>query len=133
MHDSDHQGSAVTATSIDDLPCLVQLPASWLERYGEHAPPMEHDQRRFPRLACGSHAKAALEYRATLPSRPRDAISWAVYPVSISRGGLAFLHSEQLFPCEKFQISFADGKNIEIEIARCRRIGPRCFEVGARF
>ncbi|MCG8585735.1 MAG: hypothetical protein MI757_13595 [Pirellulales bacterium] len=133
MPDSNCQG-AVATPSIDELPCLVQLPEGWFDERGEHTAPMEHDQRRFPRRACGSSSiKAALEYQTTLPTRPRDSITWAVYPVSVSRGGLALLHSEPLYPCEKLRLTLADGKTYEVEVARCRRIGPRCFEIGVRF
>lgn len=133
MSDSSSQ-STIANASFDDLPCLVQLPEGWFDEHGVHTTPLEHDQRRFPRRACGSiQAKAALEYRTTLPARQRDATTWAVYPVSISRGGLAFLHSEPLFPHEKFRISLADENCYEVEVARCRRIGPRCFEIGVRF
>jgi hypothetical protein len=134
MFNADNENSSVATPSIDELPCLVNLPAGWLDQYGHDRAPQENDQRRFPRVGCGaSQAKAALEYRTTLPAKPRDAVAWAVYPVSISRGGIAFLHSEPLYPRESFQIRFPDGRSCNIEITRCRRVGDRCFEVGAQF
>jgi hypothetical protein len=138
MYDSSDATAQVVAdvasVPMDELPCLVQLPDAWLEKYGHRAPPMENDQRRFPRVACGGlNAKAALEYRSTLPAHPRDEVTWAIYPVSVSRGGMAFLHSEPLYPGEKFFIRLSDEKSYDVEVARCRRVGPRCFEIGARF
>ena len=134
MFDRDDQGSSVEVPSIDDLPCLVKLPPGWLERYGAHTAPMDNDKRRFPRIPCGAlETKAALEYRTTLPSRPRDELTFAIYPASISRGGIAFLHYEPLYPCESFRIRFRDGRACEVEVARCRKVGDRCFEIGARF
>ncbi len=133
MFDPSNQDAQI-APRIDELPCQIRLPEAWLEQYSSETNAVDGDQRRFPRHPCGSpQAKAALEYRSTLPSRPREPTVWAVYPVSISRGGLAFLHSEPLYPCEKFRISLPNGKAFEIEVARCRRVGDRCFEVGARF
>ena len=77
MLDTDNQSSSVT-TSIEELPCLVQSPTGWLDQYGDHAQPLENDKRRFPRVACGAaQAKAALEYRTTLPAKPRDPMTWA--------------------------------------------------------
>ena len=133
MSDPNHSATGVKP-NIEELPCFVRLPEACLERYLSETNAVNDDQRRFPRMACGSStAKVALEYQSTLPSRPRDEHTCAVYPVSISRGGLAFLHSEALYPCEKFRIQFPDGRSCEIEVARCRRVGDRCFEVGARF
>lgn len=133
MFDSNSETS-VAETPVDSLPCLVQLPTGWVEQYAANATPLENDQRRFPRLACGgAQAKAALEYRTTLPGRPREATAWGIYPVSVSRGGMAFLHSEQLFPGEKFTVRISAEKTYEVEVARCRRIGPRCFEIGTKF
>jgi hypothetical protein len=62
--------------------------------------------------------------------------------IDVSRSGLAFYHSEQLFPTERLQIVFKSqkilsllnsGPNRYIEVVRCRYIQRNCFEVGACF
>ncbi|MBN2476776.1 MAG: PilZ domain-containing protein [Pirellulales bacterium] len=115
------------------LRCEVDLPDSWSESplEGKMLLGSSFDQRRFPRFqirVCG-----ALRYRQSLPALPRAEAWHRVFARDISRCGLAFLHSEQLFPREQMRLVLPDGKESLIEVARCRQIQPRCFEVGVRF
>jgi len=114
-------------------PCLVRLPPDWsdfFEKTGLVQGVMA-ERRQFPRINLRS--RAVLQYRQTFPSLPRPAFTYTVYTKDISRSGLAFLHGEQLYPSEQMIIILPDGKPRKIEIVRCRRIGPSCFEIGARF
>ncbi len=51
----------------------------------------------------------------------------------ISRSGVRFLHSEQILPTEQMLLVMPDFKRRYVEIVRCRRLGDRYFEIGARF
>jgi hypothetical protein len=95
------------------------------------APPQELDTRRFPRRYLV--AQAVVEYRDGLPAHPRHPQRHNVVVADLSRGGLRFLHSEQLFPGELAIIQIAAGKQMHIEVARCRKIADCCYEVGAMF
>ena len=95
------------------------------------APPQPGDIRQFPRRHVV--AQAIIEYRDGLPAHPRQPHRHNVIVADLSRGGLRFLHSEQAFPGEMAIIQIAAGKQMCIEIARCRKIADACYEVGARF
>lgn len=56
-----------------------------------------------------------------------------IYLQDLSRGGIGFLHFEQLYRGERTQVLFVNGRSMLIEIARCRRIRENCFSVGASF
>ena len=122
-----------TPDMIALLPCEVQLPDTWVEGANEADGfvAVHRDCRRFHRR--GFCSIAALEYRQSFPSMRRPSIRHRVYTIDLARGGLSFLHSEQLFPREWAGIILLDGSDHEIEIIHCRRIQDRCFEIGARF
>ena len=95
------------------------------------APPQSSDIRQFPRRHVV--AQAVLEYRDGLPAHPRQPQRHNVIVADLSRAGLRFLHSEQFFPGELAVIQIAAGKQMCIEVARCRKVADLCYEVGARF
>lgn len=108
---------------LDGLPC----------RPADNAPavPTENDQRRFrrQRVFCA----AALRLAPTLQALPR-AVEWHKIVVrDVGRGGVGFLHSQQLYPSERLQMVFPDLRTHYIEVVRCRKLGDHCFEVGAQF
>lgn len=122
-----------TLDMILSLPCDVQLPNTWLKGEGDRKAfvAVHEEPRRFRR--CKFCASAALEYRQSFQSMRRPSTWHRIYTVNLARGGLSFLHSEQLFPQERAGIILLDGGDHDIEIVRCRRIQDRCFEIGARF
>ena len=96
-----------------------------------YLPPAPNDQRRFPRAIFRS--VAALWHRQTIPALPRENQWYKVYTRDLSRGGLGFLHSEQLYPSEILAIVLPDGQPRGIRITRCLRLGEKCYEHGASF
>jgi len=130
------QGDARRKQLIDlvrGLKCQVELPPSWkdfFDRSGRMLTSFD-EQRRFPRSYL--RTKAALEYRQSFPALARHSTWHGVYSASMSRGGMSFLHFEQLFPKEQMNLVLLDGKLRPIEVVRCRRVQERCFEIGAVF
>lgn len=118
---------------LANAPCLVRLPPQWEDFFEKTGwvPAILPDRRRFPRVYL--RTQALLVYRQTFPALPRPAIAYTVYTKDISRGGIGFLHGEQLFPSEQMILILPDGKARLIQVVRCRRIGPNCFEIGAQF
>ncbi|NQU24260.1 MAG: PilZ domain-containing protein [Candidatus Nealsonbacteria bacterium] len=138
MLDRDHEQLAQSVA--ERLDCQVELPESWSGFFDQTgwSSSGEGDRRRFPRLK--SRTLAVLEYRHTLSSVPRESRRYAVYLKDVSRGGVAFMHHEQLFPAERMRLIMPCDKARElvgqtdwiVEIIRCVRVGARCFEVGVR-
>ena len=113
--------------------CEIDLPVAWRNFFDESGvmPTCIGDTRRFPRFYV--RGKGALECRQSLPGKPRPAQWHGIYTKNVSREGLGFLHSEQLFPRERMRVLLVDGVLRAIEVACCRRIQRRCYEIGARF
>ncbi|MHB8970071.1 MAG: PilZ domain-containing protein [Pirellulaceae bacterium] len=93
--------------------------------------PIDDDQRRFGRKRlCGV---AALQHRTSLRALPRATQWHKIVVCDISRGGIRFLHSEQIFPDEQMLLVLPDFKRRFVEITRCRCLGDHYFEIGAGF
>ena len=118
---------------IELLPCEVELPSWWAgdPESGQAFTSVPKDSRRFTRRDFRSCA--ALEYRETFPSFRRPQTRHRIYMINVARGGISFLHGEELFPRERMRVVLRDGCDRLIEIVRCRRVQDQCFEVGARF
>jgi hypothetical protein len=88
------------------------------------------DKRRFKRLKF--NFDLALQYQQSFPSLQRPTGWSRIRSIDISRNGLGFYHSEQMFPHETAKIMLQDGNTHQIEVARCKRIRENCFEIGAK-
>jgi hypothetical protein len=127
---------------ISDLRCEIELPPCMSEFFDiPHSEVvMADDRRRYKRWNC--RTVGALECRQTF-TKLRRLPSWhQVFIKDVSLGGLAFLHSEQLFPLEQMRILLPeitikplskDHRKRIVEVLRCRKCGNRCFEIGAKF
>ncbi len=49
----------------------------------------------------------------------------------LSRTGIGVLYHQQIYPQELFQVRF-QGRLINAVAVRCRRLGEKCYETGAR-
>jgi hypothetical protein len=104
------------------LGCEVVLPEP-LEAFLSPKGPLPAefvDQRRYRRF----HYRL----KAILTRNGRHA---AVYTKNIARGGLCFLHCEQLFPLEEVSLFLPTGDKVRLIVRRCRRQRENCFECGA--
>ena len=119
--------------AVGPLKCEVELPSSWTDYFDRRGmmPTCLQEKRRFPRSYL--RTSAALEYRQSFPALPRSATWYEVYTKDVSRGGVAFLHGEELYPMEQMSLVLPDGRLHPIEVVRCRRIQDRSFEIGAVF
>ena len=114
-------------------PCRLSFPESarWLLETKGVMPSMEGDGRRFPRHR--TQGWAVLEYQPTFPSLQRPAELHPVLLVNISRGGVAFLHSEQLFPLEHLLLTLHNGTPRTVKVLHCRQLDPCCYLFGCEF
>lgn len=117
---------------LAQLPCLVEIPERRKTELSIEGvlPSFDGDKRRFARRRALS--KAICKLTDKLPTIERDDQFRVVLTYDISRGGVSFLHFEQLFPCEGGQLWFSDNRQ-SFEVVRCRRWGPRCFQVSGSF
>lgn len=131
MLDQCHESSL--SDWLAGCPCCVELPAAWQDFFDRTGviPSFPGDDRRFPRFYI--RGRAAISVVEALPARPRDSAWHGVFTKDISRGGIRFLHSEQLFPHERLEIVLPDGSKRQVEVARCGRVQRRCFDIEVRF
>lgn len=114
---------------IDSVPCLVEVPSALAELLQEegYAAPSPMEERKYARYRyC---RPAALQIIEDLPLLPRMRKIGGAYLVSVSIGGAAVLFDEQLYPRERVRIWIA-ADALTGTVARCRRVGPKCYEVG---
>jgi hypothetical protein len=110
--------------------CDVAVPSEWQDRLSRRGlgPAMPSDRRRFVRhtFPC----RAILEMRQTLPAIPRRHIIKQVVTRDLSREGIGFLASQQLYPGERIALWLPRGKK-NLTVVRCVEHGENCYEVGA--
>jgi hypothetical protein len=122
--------SKVLTKLLDTCECDLAVPSEWevrLEQRGVIDPVLD-DRRQHVRhrFSCW----AVLQCDQTFPSIPRESALTQVLTSNVSRDGLAFLHSEQLFPGERVLLWLPIGKRVYV-VERCIEHEDNCFEIGA--
>ncbi len=110
----------------------VTLPVEWGDFFEkrENVHPYPDDRRRFARRDF--RAECILELEQSILNIPRQHQYYHVYTKNVSRGGIGFLHSQQLFPGERALLWLPTSK-ISVCVARCYRHNSSCYEIGVRF
>ena len=114
---------------VEICECDVDIPSEWRDRLKRRGviQPVPDDRRQYVRHRFNS--QAVLEYDETFSSLPRDRTIARVVTCDVSRSGLAFLHSEQLFPGEQVTLWLPIGKRSYV-VAWCVEHNDKCFVVG---
>jgi hypothetical protein len=86
------------------------------------APRHVHTKRRFHRFYF--RGKAILYHQDSM---------LGAYSKDVSREGIGLLSPVQLFPKVRVQLRVTGNQLLNLEIARCRRVGENCYECGAKF
>lgn len=118
---------------VGPLKYELALPAEPEDYFGASGavPSIPEDQRRYVRTQL--RVVAALQYRRSLAKLDRKSEWYKIVMRDISRSGVSFLHSQQVYPTEQLMLVMPDCKPRCIEVTRCRRIDTLCYEVGANF
>ncbi len=117
---------------LEQFDCKIQLPEEWAESFFDERGvlPTSFDERRqFARYHF--RGKGILQVQRTLPTIQRSRGLYVIYTFDIARGGFAFLHTSQLFPCELCELWLPTQK-LTVEITRCQYINSRCYLIGSR-
>jgi hypothetical protein len=127
-----NDSSLLLMQAIESLPCDINLPQKngGASAYGDIFSSGEDERRSFKRLKLASNL--AMQYQQTFPSLQRPIIWCRIRTIDISKNGIGFYHSEQLFPKEHVKIILQDGNVYQLEIARCKKIQDNCFKIGAK-
>ena len=109
----------------------IQLPEEMSGFFQESGPmsSMQGDERRAARMRVRTRCLALSEVR--LHAFPRPALPEGIYTTDISRHGVGFLSNHQYFPEEIVRL-LLPAFWLTARVVRARRLGPKCFQVGAR-
>jgi hypothetical protein len=102
----------------------INLPDSVKQRFfGAQGPgPMFHDNKRV-------YHRYYMRGKAVL-KRGKSII--ATYTKDVSRQGVAFFSPVPLLPKERIKLR-VPAAELNLEVTRCRRLVPDCYECGAKF
>jgi len=127
MLEDDYSGSL--NRRLEACQCDIAIPAEWQDRLTQRGviQPVYDDRRKYVRYHF--NGRAVLEYDETFSSIPRAHTFAQVVTRDFSRNGLAFLHSEQIFPGERVTLWLPTAKRTYV-VVRCTEHNDRCFEIG---
>ena len=127
---------------VRHLRCEITIPpclSGFFEKKESHVV-VADEKRRYKRWNFRNFG--GMECRQSLKGLKRMSSWHRIYIKDISIEGLAFLHSEQLFPLEQMRIIlpkktieqiFISRNNNIVEVMRCHKWGEQCYEIGAQF
>jgi hypothetical protein len=121
----------VLQSMMQQVTWTIQLPPH-MERFFQESglvASLPGDERRAARLMI--RTRCILLPEAPLPAFPRPGIPAAVYTSDLSRNGIGFLSPYQYYPEEDVRL-ILPTMWLRGTIARSRRLGPNCFQIGAR-
>ena len=123
----------ISASKLLTLECEIVIPLGYESkaRASRQLIDPNEDQRRYPRQDC--QTVAALKYEDFCPALRRSDKFRRIVLRNLSRCGVGFLHSEQMFPHENAFFVLPNGTQRRLKVKRCRRIGSKCYEIGAEF
>jgi hypothetical protein len=124
--------SGKLALLLERLQPCVELPEGWTDYFTRCGalPTAPEERRQFARRCL--REEAICELGKSLPAIDRRHEFSKVFLKDISRGGVAFLAAQQLYPGEHLTLWTRGGK-LPCSVVRCTRHNDRCYEIGSRF
>ena len=102
----------------------TQLPMAVAEFFAPSGPlPVQNADRR-------THPRHFLRCRALIHVNGE---THAIYLQDVSRTGIGLLSPVQLFPCQRIVAHTGNQRRYTLEVKRCRRVAPNCYECGTTF
>ena len=121
---ADNLSAAVDAEGWQELSNRAELPCAEDDYFGTSgASPTSPDSRRSYRRI---RVRGRLEVR-------RGSESLGAYTIDVSPAGVGFYSPVQLYPKERVTAVFDGYGNLELQIARCRRVRKQCYACGGTF
>jgi hypothetical protein len=116
---------------LDTCECDLAVPSEWKDRLSKQGVIKEIRNDRRKHVRHHFSRRAVLEFDQTFPSIPREPTLAQVVTSNVSRQGIAFLHSEQLYPGEQITLWLPIGK-LAYVVERCVEHNDNCYEIGAK-
>ena len=111
----------------------VQLPWPIDEFLGKtgHLPAAIENRRKYARVYY--RTSAALLIKTSLPGITRPTAVTSIYVSDIGRSGIGLMVDRAFYPEERLTINIPSLGLKQVIVRRCRRLGERCYELGAEF
>ena len=121
---------AVDSQAATDEPLLVQLPPHMANFFSEvgYMPTTFVERRSNARMRV--RCEAVITSLFIPPFAKRTGQRARILVKDLSRTGLSILSHQQMWPTETFSIELHKRK-LDVRVVRCRKLGERCYEVGA--
>lgn len=121
------------AALLRDPRLQVQIPDDLLKNFFNetgYVSTTVEEQRARARLRVRLTAKISF---ANFPNRYQESEDAEMLTIvkDLSRTGIAILYHQQIFPEDVFRVFFL-GRVVTCVAVRCRKLGPQCYETGAR-
>jgi hypothetical protein len=118
-------------TVLNSLTCNVALPSCWTDFSTKRGPlpGRQHEERSYARFHFPT--RALLQMESTAPAPAVEALH-VVLTKDLSRSGISFLHSLELFPGDRLWLWLTTGR-CRYTVKRCVRHNDSCYEIGAQF
>jgi hypothetical protein len=110
-------------------PAAVESDAEFFAKAGP-LPTAWDEARRHPRFYYRARVQAVVHPFRGAPQPP---VECCLLTRDLSRGGMNLIHTEQLFPGQRIDLTLLDGVQRTVEVCWCRRLAHRCYSVGCRF
>ena len=122
--------SEILSKLLEACECDIAVPSEWQDHLTRRGviQPIPDDRRKYIRHHFSGWG--VLEYDETFSSIPREHTIARVATLDVSRNGIKFLYSEQLFPGERVSLWLPIGKRSYV-VERCVEHNDSCFEIGA--
>jgi hypothetical protein len=122
--------SELLSRLLETCECDLAVPSEWEDRLARRGviDAIQDDRRKHIRHRFTR--RAVLEYDQTFSSITRERTLAQIVTSNVSRNGISFLHSEQLFPGERISLWLPIGLRTYV-VQRCVEHSDNCFEVGA--
>ena len=128
----------IWAVGKGDVPLTLKLRAmardniNWLPESGT--------ERRVAPLPTDNRAAQRFSYRALVTAIIHPPVSIGgetqhcyVPTRDLSQTGISFIHPKKLVTGQRIEMTFQDGREVEVKVQRFRQLGPRCFLIGCKF
>jgi hypothetical protein len=108
----------------------IQLPPRLSDFFSVRGDSQSAVQEERKHIRIRARAKCPGFFESTLPSLHRDSTCIPIYTADFSRGGCGFISAIQIFPTERLRLILPTFW-LQLQIVRCRKLGPRCYEIGS--
>lgn len=119
-HDGEDLIAQLWKTAVE----TTRLLESEEQFFNPQAPTLGHFQDRRAYHRYGYRNRAIVTHEGK---------TLAVYARDISRIGIGFCSPLQLFPMDEVEILLPGPRRVSLQITRCWREAPKCYNCGARF